>query len=114
MVAGQPGEIFLSGKGLATTYCGNEEASAAKWVPNPYADSSPKASSMMCKSGDRGRIHNGSLELMGRTLQEVLLILLGPSANSYCMPFCTLCNVSCSMMATMALPWARFHGFHLK
>ena len=108
MVAGQPGEIFLSGKGLATTYCGNEEASAAKWVPNPFADSSPKASSMMCKSGDRGRIHNGSLELMGRTLQEVLLLLLGPSATMYScdMPACTLKNVFCLTMSILALPWA--------
>ncbi len=66
---GVPGELFVSGDGLARGYLESPSLSAEKFLPNPFS-SSPGA--RMYRTGDRARWrHDGLLEFLGRGDNQV-------------------------------------------
>ncbi|MFD4371105.1 amino acid adenylation domain-containing protein [Streptomyces sp. NPDC058486] len=65
---GQPGEIVVSGPGLARGYLGDPELTAVRFVPDPYGP----AGSRLYRTGDRGRhLPGGALEFLGRIGDQV-------------------------------------------
>ncbi|WP_278248469.1 amino acid adenylation domain-containing protein [Niastella populi] len=64
---GLPGEICISGVGLARGYLNQEELSAVKFVNNPF-----KAGEKLYKTGDLGKwLPNGEIEYLGRIDEQV-------------------------------------------
>lgn len=62
-----PGEICVSGPGLARAYVNNEKLSREKFVANPF-----EAGTRMYRTGDLGRwLANGDLEFLGRIDHQV-------------------------------------------
>jgi amino acid adenylation domain-containing protein len=67
--AGEVGELYLAGVGIARGYLGRPESSAERFVPNPF---SPRLSPRMFRSGDRVRLlADGTLEFLGRVDRQV-------------------------------------------
>jgi amino acid adenylation domain-containing protein len=67
--AGVPGELYISGAGLARGYCGRPALTAEKFVPNPFAS---KAGQHMYKTGDLARYRkDGAIEYLGRLDHQV-------------------------------------------
>lgn len=65
---GIPGELHLSGVGLARGYLGKPELTREKFVPNPFG----AAGSHMFRTGDLGRYrHDATIEYLGRIDDQV-------------------------------------------
>ena len=66
---GEVGELHLAGIGIARGYLNLPEASAERFVPNPF---SPQLSPRMFRSGDRVRLlADGNLEFIGRVDRQI-------------------------------------------
>jgi amino acid adenylation domain-containing protein len=64
---GVPGEMCISGSGVARGYLGDEELTAQKFVEDPF-----HPGQTMYRSGDRARwLENGTLEFLGRLDNQV-------------------------------------------
>ena len=64
---GIPGELCISGMGLARGYLNQRELTAAKFVPNPYIKGE-----RMYRTGDLARLlPDGNMEFLGRIDQQV-------------------------------------------
>src|SRR5688572_6060317 len=69
VAAGEIGELYLAGVGIARGYLGRPEATAERFVPNPF---SPQVSPRMFRSGDRVRLlADGNLEFIGRVDRQL-------------------------------------------
>ncbi|QEM12509.1 non-ribosomal peptide synthetase [Mucilaginibacter rubeus] len=65
--AGVPGQLYIAGDCLAKGYLFNQEATAAKFVPDPFFEGVK-----MYRSGDRGRLlPDGKMEYLGRLDSQV-------------------------------------------
>ena len=66
---GVPGELYISGVGLARGYLNQPELTAERFINNPFTnESSPK----LYKTGDRARyLLDGNIEFLGRTDNQV-------------------------------------------
>ncbi|MBC9915635.1 non-ribosomal peptide synthetase [Chitinophaga varians] len=81
---GVPGEIFVSGAGVARGYLNLEQLSAEKFIKDPF---SKAAAARMYRTGDVGRwLPDGNIEYLGRTDDQVkirgLRIELGEIENA--------------------------------
>jgi amino acid adenylation domain-containing protein len=66
---GVPGELCVSGIGVADGYWGDPERTQKAFVPNPY---SCLPDDIMYKTGDRGRwLSDGTIEMLGRIDDQV-------------------------------------------
>jgi thioesterase domain-containing protein/acyl carrier protein len=66
---GVAGELFIGGDGLARGYLDAADATAEKFLPNPFAR---KPGERLYRTGDQVRYHSdGSLEFLGRLDQQV-------------------------------------------
>lgn len=64
-----PGELYISGDGLARGYLNHADLTAEKFIPNPFDRS---VNSRLYKSGDMGRYGpDGEIEYLGRYDQQV-------------------------------------------
>ncbi|OXI15956.1 hybrid non-ribosomal peptide synthetase/type I polyketide synthase [Burkholderia sp. AU15512] len=67
---GVTGELYLSGRALASGYLNRPELSAERFVPNPYATGD--ADRVLYRTGDLARFdRHGDLEFVGRDDQQV-------------------------------------------
>ncbi|HEV2736910.1 MAG TPA: amino acid adenylation domain-containing protein, partial [Longimicrobiaceae bacterium] len=67
--AGEAGEVYLAGEGLARDYLGRPELTAEKYLPDPF---SREPGARMYRVGDLGRIlPDGELEYLGRVDHQV-------------------------------------------
>nr|ASV46716.1 non-ribosomal peptide synthetase [uncultured bacterium] len=67
--AGETGEVYLAGEGLARDYLGRPELTAEKYLPDPF---SREPGARMYRVGDLGRIlPDGELEYLGRVDHQV-------------------------------------------
>ncbi|QAT84764.1 non-ribosomal peptide synthase [Corallococcus coralloides] len=68
---GAPGELFISGVGLARGYLGQPSLTAERFLPHPFS-SSPGA--RLYRTGDRARwLPDGNLQFLGRLDDQVKL-----------------------------------------
>lgn len=66
---GDEGEIYVGGAALAAGYCGDEDATAERFVRDPF---DPTGQRRLFKTGDRGRVRpDGELEVLGRRDQQI-------------------------------------------
>jgi amino acid adenylation domain-containing protein len=66
---GVPGELFIGGLGLARGYLNRPDATAEKFIPNPF---SAEAGARLYRTGDRARyLANGDVEFLGRLDDQV-------------------------------------------
>ncbi|HEV2361544.1 MAG TPA: condensation domain-containing protein, partial [Acidimicrobiales bacterium] len=67
--AGEAGEIYIGGAGVARGYLHREELTAERFVPDPWAD---EAGDRLYRTGDLARLRaDGSIEFVGRTDHQV-------------------------------------------
>ncbi|HET9899274.1 MAG TPA: amino acid adenylation domain-containing protein [Streptosporangiaceae bacterium] len=67
--AGVPGELYVSGPGLARGYLGRPDLTASRFGPDPYAD---VPGARMYRSGDLARLtSDGEVEFLGRLDDQV-------------------------------------------
>lgn len=67
--AGDTGEIYIGGRGVARGYLGQPGRTAMRFLPNPY---SPEPGARMYRTGDHGRWTPGhGLEVLGRIDRQV-------------------------------------------
>lgn len=67
--AGDPGEIYVGGEGLARGYLDRPDLTAERFVPNPFA-TAPGA--RLYQTGDLGQLlPNGAIEYLGRIDRQV-------------------------------------------
>ena len=68
---GIPGELHISGAGLALGYLNRPELTAEKFIPNPYKNQN-SAPERLYKTGDLARyLPDGNIELLGRIDHQV-------------------------------------------
>lgn len=68
---GMPGELCVSGPGLARGYMNRPDLTADRFVPDPFASD---GSSRLFKTGDRARFwSNGEIEFLGREDSQIEL-----------------------------------------
>jgi amino acid adenylation domain-containing protein len=68
---GVPGELHLSGDGLARGYINRQEITAEAFIPNPFGN---EAGARLYKTGDLARyLPNGEMEFLGRIDHQVKL-----------------------------------------
>jgi amino acid adenylation domain-containing protein len=68
---GVPGELYLGGEGLARGYLNGPALTAARFVPNPFSNST---TGRLYKTGDLVRyLPDGRLEYLGRTDHQIKL-----------------------------------------
>ena len=84
---GVPGELCLSGVGLARGYVNREELTAEKFVPNPFIDDQESDYKKMYRTGDLARwLPDGNMEYLGRIDFQVKIrgnrVELGEIANN--------------------------------
>ncbi|MGH7834013.1 MAG: phosphopantetheine-binding protein, partial [Candidatus Binatia bacterium] len=66
---GVPGELHIGGRCLARGYLDRPEATAEKFVPNPFGN---EPGARLYKTGDLGRyLSDGNIEFLGRTDHQV-------------------------------------------
>src|SRR5262249_26949355 len=67
------GELDVGGEGVARGYLGRTDATAERFVPDPYASARPGgAGSRMYRTGDAARwLGGGTIEFLGRLDQQV-------------------------------------------
>jgi amino acid adenylation domain-containing protein len=66
---GMPGEIYVSGGGVARGYLGRPDLTAERFLPNPHAE---RPGERLYRSGDRARfLEGGELEYLGRLDHQV-------------------------------------------
>jgi amino acid adenylation domain-containing protein len=66
---GVPGELFIGGDGLARGYHGRPDATAERFIPDPF---SGRSGSRLYRTGDRGRhLQDGAIEFLGRLDRQV-------------------------------------------
>lgn len=69
---GMPGELYLSGAGIARGYWNRPDLTAERFVPNPYAAATDHM--VLYRTGDRARwLHDGTLSYLGRTDRQMKL-----------------------------------------
>ncbi|MFG1698434.1 amino acid adenylation domain-containing protein [Nonomuraea sp. NPDC049309] len=69
---GATGEVCTGGVALAHGYLGRPELTAARFVPNPFAEPGSGDDTRLYRSGDLGRwLPDGSIELLGRNDHQV-------------------------------------------
>lgn len=69
LAEGKIGEIWIGGAGVADGYCNDAEATAARFVPDPFAADG----SRMYRTGDLGSLRDGVLYFHGRIDDQVKL-----------------------------------------
>jgi amino acid adenylation domain-containing protein/non-ribosomal peptide synthase protein (TIGR01720 family) len=70
LAPGIPGEIHISGMGVASGYLNNQELTNQKFVLNPYSKN--KNHQILFKTGDLGRfLEDGNIEFLGRNDRQV-------------------------------------------
>ena len=68
---GDAGELWIGGDGLALGYLDDPELTAARFVPDPFAE---HPGARMFRSGDRGRVlSDGTVEFLGRLDDQIKL-----------------------------------------
>lgn len=66
---GVPGEVYAGGIGVARDYLNHPEATAEKFIPDPFSD---QPGARMYRTGDLARyLPDGNLEFIGRVDQQV-------------------------------------------
>ncbi|MFL6253470.1 MAG: amino acid adenylation domain-containing protein [Pyrinomonadaceae bacterium] len=66
---GAPGDLYVSGTGLARGYLGRAELTAERFIPNPFAD---EPGARLYQTGDVARrMPGGAVEFLGRADQQV-------------------------------------------
>lgn len=71
MPVGVPGELFISGPGLARGYLNKPELTAERFIPNPFTN---VKGDRIYKSGDLARwLPNGEIEFIGRIDDQIKL-----------------------------------------
>jgi len=69
---GSAGELCLGGAGIARGYLGRPSATAAVFVPDPFAARRPDAGGRLYRTGDLARVRpDGAIEFLGRTDDQV-------------------------------------------
>jgi amino acid adenylation domain-containing protein len=69
---GVPGELYIGGCQLASGYLNQPEATAAKFIANPFADAAPESSQLLYKTGDLARyLPDGDISYLGRADDQV-------------------------------------------
>lgn len=67
---GMPGELYLSGQGIARGYHNRPDLTAERFLPNPYARDLEHAT--LYRTGDRVRLRNdGNLDYLGRADRQL-------------------------------------------
>lgn len=71
--AGSEGELYAGGDGLALGYNQNPQATAEKFVPNPFvSDAGVNGGALLYRTGDRvKRLPDGSIAFLGRVDHQV-------------------------------------------
>jgi amino acid adenylation domain-containing protein/non-ribosomal peptide synthase protein (TIGR01720 family) len=66
---GVPGELYVSGSGLARGYLNREDLTSEKFIKNPFVE---EADAKMYRTGDIGRwLPDGNIEYLGRKDEQV-------------------------------------------
>src|SRR6202008_214919 len=61
---GEPGELYVGGRGLARGYWGLPEETARQFPPDPFSD---RPGARLYRTGDKGRwLPDGNLDFLGR------------------------------------------------
>lgn len=69
VAAGEPGELYVAGAGLARCYVNAPDLTAELFLPNPF---SPESGARMYRTGDVVRVNNeGLLDFIGRADRQI-------------------------------------------